>query len=143
MVGLKIEDIYGHPDIEITTIEIKLTEENWERWIFEAVAHTRFANRSYFSFLYPENLINKLDSIDIKLYAEHFGIGILVIAIDGQEYIKIKEKKPVSIDQDKLKIIEYHHAPYTQTNIKFRKKFLKSLDILELNKLYSFGEELG
>lgn len=142
LVGLKIEDIYGRPDIEITTIEVKLTEDNWEQWVFEAVAHTRFSNRSYFSFLYPDNLINKLDSTDLKLYAEHFGIGILVIEIDGQEYVNIKEKKSMEIDYEKIRIVEYHQAPHTQTNIKFRKKFLKALDILDLNKLYRFGEEL-
>ena len=83
LVGLKIEDIYGRPEVEITTIEVKLTDENWEQWIFESIAHTRFSNRSYFAFLYPENLFNKLDSTDIKLYAEHFNVGILIIEIDG------------------------------------------------------------
>jgi len=142
LVGLKIEDIYGRPEVEITTIEVKLTEDNWEQWIFESIAHTRFSNRSYFAFLYPENLFNKLDSTDIKLYAEHFNIGILIIEIDGQDYLKIKSRQPVSLDMDKLRIIEYHQAPNNQTHIKFRKKFLHSLDILELNKLYRFGEEL-
>lgn len=142
LVGLKIEDIYGRPYVEITSIEVKLMEENWEQWFFEAVAHTRFANRSYFSFLYPENLFNKLDSTDIKLYAEHFEVGILIVEISGQDYIKIKEKKSVKIDPENLRIIEYHHAPHTETHIKFRKKFLQALDILESNKLYKFGEEL-
>ncbi|MCK3686429.1 hypothetical protein [Maribellus sp. YY47] len=142
LVGLKIEDIYGRPEVEITTIEVKLTEDNWEQWIFESIAHTRFSNRSYFAFLYPENLFNKLDSTDIKLYAEHFNVGVLIIEIEGQEYLKIKSKDPVDLNEEKLRIIEYHQAPYNQTHIKFRKKFLKALDILELNKLYRFGEEL-
>lgn len=142
LVGLKIEDIYGRPEIEISTIEVKLTDDNWEQWIFEAVAHTRFSNRSYFCFLYPENLFNKLDSTDLKLYAEHFGVGILIIEIDGNDYLKVKEKKSVKINTEKLRIIEYCQAPFTSVNIKFRKKFLKSLDILDLNKLYKFGEEL-
>ena len=143
LVGLKIEDVYGRPEIEVTTIEVKLTDDDWEKWIFEAVAHTRFANRSYFAFLYPENIINKLDSTDIRLYAEHFGIGILVIGLNAQEYLNIKERKPANISADKLRIVEYHQAPYIQTHIKFRKKFLGALDILDLNKLYKFGEELN
>jgi hypothetical protein len=90
-----------------------------------------------------EGLRQKDDMLPIKLYAEHFRVGILVIEVDGQDYIKIKEKKPLKIDFEKLRVIEYCQAPYTQTHIKFRKKFLQSLDILELNKLYKFGEELS
>lgn len=143
LVGLNIEDIYGRPDVEITTIEVKLTQDNWEEWIFEAIAHTRFSNRSYFAFLYPENLINKLDSTEIKLYAEHFKIGILIIGIHIDDYVKIKSKQPAKLNPDNIKIIEYFQAPFNQTHIQLRKKFLRVLDILELNKLYSFGEELN
>ena len=110
LVGLKIEDFYGRPEIEITTLEVKLTEDNWEQWIFEAIAHTRFANRSYFAFLYPENLLNKLDSTDIKLYAEHFGVGVLIVEISDQDYLSIKARKPVEINADDLRITEYHQA---------------------------------
>jgi hypothetical protein len=142
LVGLKIEDIYGSPEVEITTIEVKLTDDNWEQWIFESIAHTRFSNRSYFAFLYPENLLNKLDSTDIKLYAEHFKVGVLILEIDGQDYLKIKRRDPAILNPEKIRIIEYHQAPYHQTHIKFRKKFLKSLDVLDLKKLYGFGEKL-
>lgn len=142
LVGLKIEDFYGKPEIEITTIEAKLTNDSWEEFIFEAIAHTRFSNRSYFAFLYPENLINKLDSTEIKLYAEHFRIGILIVGVNGEDYLKIKSRQPAKLEPDNIKIIEYCQAPFNQTHIQFRKKFLRVLDILELNKLYSFGEEL-
>lgn len=142
LVALKIEDIYGFLDIEITTIEVKLLDDNWEQWIFEAIAHTRFSNRSYFAFAYPENLFNKLDSTDIKLYAEHFNIGILVLELDGESYLKIKSKEPIDLNPDEIRIIEYCQAPHNQTHIKFRKKFLQALDLLDLKKLYKFGEEL-
>ncbi len=143
IVGLKIEDIYGRPDIEITTIEAKLTNDNWEEWIFEAVAHTRFANRSYFAFIYPEDLVNKLDSTELKLYAEHFRIGVLILVVTGEDYIKIKSRQPANIDFDNIKVVEYFQAPFNQTHIKFRKKFLHALDILDLKRLYAFGEELN
>lgn len=142
IVGLNIEDIYGRPEVEIATIELKLTDDMWEKWIFESIAHTRFSNRSYFAFLYPDNLINKLDSSELKLYAEHFKIGILILEIKGEDYLMIKERKPANINLKEIRVTEYCQAPFNQTHIKFRKKFLESLDILELNKLYRFGEEL-
>ncbi len=142
VMGLKIDEMFGNQEIEITTVEIKLTEDNWEQWIFEAISHTRFANRSYFCFMHPDNLINKLDSTEIKHYAEHYKIGILIIEIDDKSYLKIKEKSPVELNTDKIRIIEYYPAPFHNTNIKFRKKFMKSLDILEIGKLYTFGEGL-
>ena len=92
--------------------------------------------------MHPDNLINKLDSSEIKHYAEHYRIGILIIEIDDKSYLKIKEKSPVELNTDKIRIIEYYPAPYHNTNIKFRKKFMKSLDILEMGKLYTFGEGL-
>lgn len=143
IVGLKIRDFYGCPNIEITSIEVKLTNDSWEEWIFEAVSHTRFSNRSYYAFLYPENLYNKLDSTELKLYAEHFRVGILVIEINGDDYLKLKSKQPVDLDFEKINIVEYYPAPYNETNDAFRKKFLQALDILDLNKLYRFGEELN
>lgn len=143
LIGLNIEEIYGHPEIEVTTVEVKITDDGWERWIFEAVAHTRFSNRSYFAFIYPENLINKLDSTGLHLYAEHFNIGVLIIAVDNEDYIKIKKREPVDLREENISIVEYRHAPFNETHIKFRKKFFESLDVLEMNKLYSFGETLG
>lgn len=143
LVGFRIDDIFGKFEIEITTIELKLTDENWEQWIMEAVSHTRFSNRSYFGFMYPENLLNKLDSTEIKLYAEHFGIGILIIEIEGQEFLKIKERKDININFEKLRIIEYFQAPYSHVNIKFRKKFINALDIKDIGGLYAFGEKLN
>jgi hypothetical protein len=143
LIGINIEEIYGHPEIEITTIEIKITYDGWEQWIFEAVAHTRFSNRSYFAFIHPDNLINKLDSTGLHLYAEHFNIGVLVLAVDKEDYLKIKNKDPVDLREENISVIEYRHAPFNETHIKFRKKFFESLNILEMNKLYNFGKTLG
>jgi hypothetical protein len=142
LIGLNIEEIYGRPEVEVTTIEVKITDEGWEKWIFEAIAHTRFSNRSYFAFIYPENLINKLDSTGLNLYAEHFKIGVLIIAVNNDDYLKIKKKQSVNLDQESISIIEYIHAPFHETHIKFRKRFFESLNILELTKLYNFGETL-
>lgn len=143
LIGISIEELYGKPDIEVTTIEVKLSDDNWEQWIFEAVAHTRFSNRSYFAFAYPEGLISKLDSTQIKLYAEHFKIGILILAVDDNDYVKIKKREKANLTDDNVSIVEYAAAPYNNTHIKFRKKFFESLEILELNKLYGFGDGLN
>jgi len=143
LIGLNIEEMFGHLEIEITTVEVKTTDDGWDRWIFEAVAHTRFSNRSYFAFIYPEDLINKLDSTGLNLYAEHFNIGILIIAVNRETYLNIKKKEPITFDEESVSIVEYRHAPFNETHIKFRKKFLESLDVLEIGKLYEFGDKLS
>ncbi|KZZ14866.1 hypothetical protein A3750_13115 [Oleiphilus sp. HI0079] len=142
VIGINIEEIYSKPEIEITTVEAKLTDESWEHWIFEAISHTRFANKAYFCFIHPETLINKLDASGMKLYAEHYGIGVLVLAISNENYTELKNKQLNRLAADEVNIIEYHPAPTGNPHIKFRRKFYESLDILELKKLYEFGEAI-
>ncbi len=141
LVGIKVDNLFGATEVELTSIEAKVTNDNWQQWIFEAVAHTIFANRSYFAFIYSENHINKVEP-ELKHYAEIYKIGVLIIAVDEEDYLKIKEKKAFSFAEDNYRILEYTPAPFNNPHIKFKKKFLKGLGIDEQKDLYTFGKGL-
>jgi hypothetical protein len=141
IVGVKTDDLFGETVVEITTIEAKTTPDNWEQWIFEAVAHTIFSNRSYFAFTYSEDHIHKLPS-DIKHYAEVFRIGILIIKVSQDDFIKIQKKEKFEINSSNSTVQEYVPAPYHAPHIKFKKKFLQGLGIMEKEHLYNFGQTI-
>mgnify|MGYP006974890755 CR=1 FL=1 len=51
VVGLKVsEGLLGQRDLEVATIEAKLTRKSWKQVFFEAVSHKRFSHRAYFAF---------------------------------------------------------------------------------------------
>ena len=139
LVGLKIDNLFGNTEVEITTIEAKLTIENWEQWIFEAVAHTIFSIRSYFAFVHSEDHLNKIDA-DLKHYAETFKVGVLIIAIGASDYLKIQKKEQFQLTDENYKIVEYSPAPFNIPHVKFKKRFLKNLGIHEPKDLYCFGK---
>ena len=52
VVGIKIYEGIASVETELVTIECKKVFDNWKHWIFEAVSHTRFSDRSYFAFAF-------------------------------------------------------------------------------------------
>ena len=48
IIGIERVDVFGAVQIELVYYEIKLSTENWELVIFEAISHKRFCNRSWF-----------------------------------------------------------------------------------------------
>jgi len=141
LVGLKIDYFFQTPQIEITTIEAKILIDGWEQWIFESVAHTIFANRSYFAFIHSEEHLNKIPQA-LRHYAERFGVGILIMAVDPKDYLKIKNKETFELSDENHRIIEYAPAPYHTPHLKYQKRFLESLDIKDQKDLLNFGKSL-
>jgi len=141
LVGLKIDNLFGATEVEITTIEAKLTLDNWEQNIFEAIAHTIFSNRSYFAFVHSEGHVNKIPP-DLKHYAERFKVGILIIALDPNDYLKVKKKEKFALTDENHKFLEYSPAPYNSPHVKFKKRFLEGLEIREPADLFRFGKVL-
>ncbi|MEH2338428.1 hypothetical protein [Nostoc sp.] len=80
LAGVNALDNFSGVSLEIVTVEAKTSLENWEQWIFEAISHRRFANRSYFAFAHPEETISKIPQ-DLRYYAELYNIGVLVLSL--------------------------------------------------------------
>ena len=141
LLGFKVDYFFQTPQIEITTIEAKITIDGWEQWIFESVAHTVFANRSYFAFVHSEEHLNKIPQ-ELRHYAEKFGVGILIIAVEPNNYLKIKKKEPFELNDENHRIIEYAPAPYNTPHLKYQKRFFESLGIKDQKDLLNFGKSI-
>lgn len=111
LLGLKVSRFGAH-SLEIVTIEAKYSKKDWERLIFEAVSHRRFANRAYFAFAYPSG--QKIEDPKLRYYSELYSVGILIIELEQQvydEYVAGKRTKP--FEQDDVEIYELYSAPFS------------------------------
>lgn len=139
VAGISTNSSFSGTSIEIVTIEAKISHENFEQWIFEAVSHRRFANRSYFAFAHPEEAIAKIPK-DMRYYAELFGIGVLVIAMDNQKFSELQNGRlDTQIETEDASVIEIFSAPYHFVQPKYQSKFCSALGIDELGDLFTWG----
>lgn len=136
VVGLKVFEGIGTFESEVVTIECKKTFDNWKHWIFEAVSHTRFSDRSYFAFTFPEDEIDK-QSAELVKYAEYFGVGILVLEVTSIAYEQLKNGKEIPVDGDSIRVLVHanRNRPLTEDKI----SFLKSVGVDSMQKLCQFG----
>jgi hypothetical protein len=148
--------VWGNPDvcgieliehsvwnsIEIVTVEVKLSIEKWERQFFEAVSHKRFANRSYYAFAHPSELVGKLPR-DLRYYSELFGVGVLVIAMEQTAFAALaSETEGPDVDSDSVDSIELYSAPYQAVPPKYQRVYLDVLGLDNLSDISTFGERL-
>lgn len=147
----KVQDIsnnramktWGNPDVlginynlffnyivEVTTIEAKKDKRKWRSDIFEAVAHSLFANKAYYAYMCKES--DKTDE-DMLLYAQKFGIGILKIAIPDKKWGKDMKLCTEYIS-------EIVPAPDHDVILRFQKSFLNGLKIYDIKDLNAFGK---
>lgn len=129
--GVNVFYVLGQPQIEITTLEVKKEMKDWRKNIFEAVAHTLFADKVYFCCVCNESEYEK-DRNDMLLYAQRFRIGLLVIVIEDDS------SQPSVYDVSMIK--ELMPAPNRTPEILMRKKFIESLNLHNLNDLYHYGK---
>jgi hypothetical protein len=142
VVGISALDAFSGVSIELVTVEAKSSLDNWEQWIFEAVSHRRFTNRSYFAFAHPDEGIAKIPQ-DMRYYSELYEIGILLISMDSDIYKELHASnfKASEIDPDNYEIIEIYAAPYHFVQPRYQLRFCESLGISCLKDLYRFGME--
>lgn len=138
LLGIKEIDFLGHAQFEITTVEVKPSMTDWTMYIFEAVSHSLFSNRTYFAYL-KDNSDEKVPD-EMKLYASQFGIGIITITIDDKERPNIKDASALikAIGKRKCEIKEEVPAPYHTPDINLQKKFLDGLSISTESDLRNF-----
>jgi hypothetical protein len=140
VTGIMTTTVFNSIRLEIATIEVKASFDNWERVLFEAVSHRRFANRAYFAFSAQKDSLNSRDEELLRFYSETFGIGILVFEVERRDFEKINTGKYKANDDSFELIRELSIAPFHETSPRYQKEFLDALKIGDnQEKLYSWG----
>jgi hypothetical protein len=102
VTGLLItERLVGNREVEVATVEAKISQDNWKKDFFEAVSHKRFADRVYFVFaMAAENpVVSSVKNFDeMREYGERFGVGISVIFLEPSNYEKLTVGSVSSLD---------------------------------------------
>lgn len=139
VAGISVTTGFNGPLVEVVTVEAKVSLDNWEQWIFEAVSHRRFANRSYFAFAHPEEAIAKIPQ-DMRYYAELYNIGVLAIAVEEGIFNNLTSGSVLSdLDVERVDVIEIFSAPYNFVQPRYQIKFCNALGVGTLDKLYRWG----
>lgn len=139
IAGINALDSFNGISVEVVTIEAKTSLENWEQWIFEAISHRRFANRSYFAFTHPEEAISKIPQ-DIRYYAELYNVGVLVLSLENGTFEKLTQGTlDKELDSEEVDIVEIYSAPYNFVQPKYQIKFCNALGITCVKELYQWG----
>jgi hypothetical protein len=140
VAGINPMDNFSGLSLEVVTIEAKTSLDNWERHIFEAVSHRRFANRSYFAFAHPEETISKIPQ-DMRYYAELYNIGVLVLSLENETFDKlIKGTLQNPCEFDEVDIMEIYSAPYNFVQPRYQIKFCDAVGITCVKELYQWGK---
>ncbi|HCN71933.1 MAG TPA: hypothetical protein DIS96_09520 [Pusillimonas sp.] len=139
VAGLSATDAFSGLSIELATIEAKTSLDGWEQWIFEAVSHRRFSNRSYFAFAHPEETVTKIPQ-DMRYYAELYNIGVLVLSMENDKFKALHDGRLTApLDSEDVEVIEIFSAPYNFVQPKYQVKFCEALGINCLKDLYRWG----
>lgn len=139
IAGISAIDGFHGLSIEVVTIEAKTSLESWEQWIFEAISHRRFANRSYFAFAHPEEAISKLPQ-DMRYYAELYNIGVLALSLENRIFDQlVNGELTTPLESDQVDVIEVYSAPYNFVQPKYQLKFCTALGISSAKELYQWG----
>jgi hypothetical protein len=142
ITGIMCDESFGNVSLEVATIEVKLSDKGWKQWIFEAVSHRRFSNRSYFAFAYPAELIKKLDS-ELRYFSELYQVGVLVIAMEQAQFEELQRGKTTTpVADEDVDIIELYSAPYARVQTRFQKEYLQSLKITSTPEVARWGQGL-
>lgn len=91
IVGVSRVELFGAIEIETVSCEVKLSDSNWETFIFEAISHKRFSNRSW--YCYRTTNQNVPLPRGMEYYAERYKVGIVQIALSDEELGRLKSMK--------------------------------------------------
>jgi hypothetical protein len=117
IIGINRVELFGSVEIEIASCEVKLSDQSWESFIFEAISHKRASNRSWFCYRVPVE--NAPLPKGMEYYAERYKVGIVQIVLTDEEMIKVKQKESESIDLlEKVK----ERVPAIYDNVPLREK---------------------
>lgn len=140
ITGIRGVEHFGVTHVEVASIEVKPSIDDWEYYIFEAVSHRRFANRAYFAFAHPWELLQKLPT-DLKDYAEMYQIGILILGTDDEVYRRVKTGGALDpLLPDDIEMVEYFPAPRNDVRPEYQQRYLAALGITNQQQLWGWGQ---
>ncbi len=144
VLGLSTYNYCGTQCVEVYSVEVKLSIDNWRQDLFEAVSHSMFANYSYFAFMIKASDVEKIDE-NLKMYAHKFNIGLLAVAITDKHWEKVKQhSEKISLEGKKAnaKIIEISIAPEHRVSRKLQNDFLENvLGIKNIDDVYKLSKK--
>jgi hypothetical protein len=140
ITGLKVNEHLGTINLEIATIEAKISLSDWERFFFEAVSHRRFASRAYFAYAHPVSQQNKMP-VDMRYYSELYGVGVLSITMSDEEFDDLLKGRSPSIDIDSSDVVEVLSAPRFVVPIEYQRVFCEALAVKDLQGLMRWGAQ--
>jgi hypothetical protein len=143
VAGIQIHDHFGSIELEVATIEAKVSIQDWRQYIFEAISHRRYANRAYYAFAVPEDSAEK-ESDEIRYYSEKFGVGVLAIEISNELYeslLKGTHQEPIS--EDDAEVREVYSPANSSVPLRYRREFCEAIGITRIEDLGSWGQDLG
>jgi hypothetical protein len=140
ITGLQITETSQAFHIEVATVEVKATYENWEYCIFEAVAHRRFSNRVYFALAAPQEFLTKLPR-DLRYYAELYKIGILVLLLQTRDFeALVSGSRREDFSEEDVTVRELYTAPYMFVQAPYQKRFIEQgLGIGNMKGAFDWG----
>lgn len=151
VIGLKVyEGIGGIIDVELISIEAKISLNNWKKEFFEAVAHKRFADRAYFCFSIGthEPSVANLDPRlfqELREYGEKYKVGILVVFLAPEEHKHLMCASAGEVSQLLLanaRVEELWPAVFDPVPRSTRENFLRNaLKITNIEGLLMFGTD--
>ena len=107
ILGVKRAELFGAVEIELASVEVKLKDDNWEQFIFEAISHKRFCNRSWFGYRIAE--ADKPLPKGMEYYAERYKVGVLTFLSDD-DLLKLKSQKSDVLAEFVDRVRERLHA---------------------------------
>lgn len=142
IVGINIvNDPCGVDHLETLTIEVKVSDNDWQKEFFQAVAHKRFSHRAYFAYAAP---VNHKPDPDMRRYAEKYNVGILCLRLADADFSQFAGKKPIDLKKYEVSDIrEEWPASYEYVSMNEIVEFLEYLGIHKRDDIYSFGDELA
>ncbi|MBX3508474.1 MAG: hypothetical protein KF714_06775 [Parvibaculum sp.] len=119
VIGISRIEVLGSVEIEIGSCEVKLSHDSWEMYVFEAVSHKRFSNRSWYCY---RTKLHQPPPKGMDVYAERFNVGILQIVLSDDQLAQLKQKGEAFRFVDSVR--EIIPAPYEPTSLAAKKSFV-------------------
>jgi len=144
ITGLRLDELpTGPAGVESATIEAKLSSNSWKYYIFESVAHKRFANRAWFAFAIgtdSPDLTEIKDAEQLAEYAEKYRIGILVVFVSKDHYEQLTQGDAASLElgPDDVRIEVLWPAIYEAVHVPSLNDFM--VNVLRIKSHNDFGK---